>query len=228
MVVNYQNGKIYKIWSLSSDLIYIGSTTQELNQRLAGHVRSYKKYLKTNKNKCTSYELLKLNDYKIELIELYKCDSKKELERREGIIQRENKKNLVNLYIAGRTSKERLLEDGDRIRERDRLRYQNNEERQNKQKKAAKEYVENNRDKVITYQHQYRKDNKLKAQEYAKQYQEENKLTLSQYHQDYYKKTNIYYKCICGSNVSSHNKIRHEKSKCHLSYVSEKEVLVFN
>lgn len=228
MVVNYQNGKIYKIWSLSSNLIYIGSTTQELNKRLAGHIRSYKNYLKTNKNKCAAFELLKLNDYKIELIELYKCNSKKELERREGIIQRENKENLVNLYIAGRTKKELLNEEGKRIRERDTIRYKTNEKRQIECQKRAKEYVENNRDKVKAYQHQYKVDNKSKAQEYAKQYQEKNKLTLSQYYKEHYNKTNIIYMCICGSNVSSHNKNRHEKSKHHLSYVSEKEVGVFD
>jgi hypothetical protein len=34
---NYQNAKIYKLWSPEGDDIYIGSTTQSLAVRKAGH-----------------------------------------------------------------------------------------------------------------------------------------------------------------------------------------------
>jgi len=44
---DYSNAKIYKLVSkdLSHDLIYIGSTCQELRNRLAEHSRDYKKYI---------------------------------------------------------------------------------------------------------------------------------------------------------------------------------------
>jgi len=38
---DYQNGKIYKIWSPEGDDIYIGSTTEILCRRLAAHKSNY-------------------------------------------------------------------------------------------------------------------------------------------------------------------------------------------
>ena len=80
-MVNYQNGKIYKITGTNNEgieLIYIGSTTQKLCGRLAGHVRDFK----TGGNKSSSQVLI-CNDYEITLIELYPCNSKEELLMRE-------------------------------------------------------------------------------------------------------------------------------------------------
>ena len=37
-------GKIYKIISINTDKIYIGSTTKSLYERLQGHKRNYKRY----------------------------------------------------------------------------------------------------------------------------------------------------------------------------------------
>ena len=36
-MVNYQNGKIYKIINQSNDIVYIGSTTQALSHRYTKH-----------------------------------------------------------------------------------------------------------------------------------------------------------------------------------------------
>ena len=36
-MVDYSNGKIYKIWSVLGDDIYIGSTTEALSRRMAFH-----------------------------------------------------------------------------------------------------------------------------------------------------------------------------------------------
>lgn len=41
----YSNGKAYKIVDNTFSKMYIGSTTQELSQRLAEHRREYKIYL---------------------------------------------------------------------------------------------------------------------------------------------------------------------------------------
>jgi hypothetical protein len=96
--LKYYQGKIYKITSPHTDKIYIGSTTQPLRKRLNEH--------KNNKIKSiTSAELFKLGDCKIELIEEYPCESRKELTRREGIYILNNP-NCVNKHVAGRTKKE--------------------------------------------------------------------------------------------------------------------------
>ena len=65
---NYQNGKIYRLYSLEGDVQYIGSTTQLLSQRLGGHIRDYKKYKLDKKKYITSFKVLEYSDYKIELI----------------------------------------------------------------------------------------------------------------------------------------------------------------
>ena len=100
----YENAKIYKIWSPHTELIYIGSTTQALSNRLACHRSYYKKYLKTNKNYISSFEIIQYGDAKIELFENCPCNNKEELNKREGEIIR--RLNCVNKNIAGRTQQE--------------------------------------------------------------------------------------------------------------------------
>lgn len=78
-MVNYQNGKIYKIISNQIDKVYIGSTTQPLCERLAGHRNNYKRYLANKDPYMTSFELIKYDDAKIILLENYPCKNKEEL-----------------------------------------------------------------------------------------------------------------------------------------------------
>ena len=72
----YKMGKIYKI--IGNDLTYIGSTTESLNKRLQRH----RQYVKDNRY-CSSSKVLDNGNEKIELIELYPCENKKELIERE-------------------------------------------------------------------------------------------------------------------------------------------------
>ena len=79
-MVNYNNGKIYKIVDNTNGDIYIGSTTKSyLCQRLAIHVCK----TKTKTNNCVSKHIIANGDYSIVLIELYPCNSKDELGARE-------------------------------------------------------------------------------------------------------------------------------------------------
>ena len=127
---NYQNGKIYKIWSLQTDKIYIGSTTDTLSRRLAGHKQDFKRDCS-----CYSKDILKYGDAKIELIETFPCNIKEELYAREGHHIRLNKDFIINHNIAGRTDKEYFKE-----------RYQNNKE---KIKNKSKVYYENNKINIL-------------------------------------------------------------------------------
>ncbi len=99
---DYQNGKIYSIRSYQTDLIYIGSTTQPLSKRLSKHRQDFNSWENNKFNYITSFEIIKFNDHYIELIENYSCNSKNELERREGQLIRETA-NAVNKRIAGLT-----------------------------------------------------------------------------------------------------------------------------
>ena len=81
----YLEGKIYAIRSLSTSLQYIGSTCHTLNHRLKKHLSAKKYFLRhENSPKTTSFALLDYKDHYIELLELFPCNSKQELLKREG------------------------------------------------------------------------------------------------------------------------------------------------
>ncbi len=63
--MNIKYGNIYKIYCN----IYIGSTTQNLKSRLSQHKYFYKQYLNGKNIYYSSFEILKYNDYEIQLIE---------------------------------------------------------------------------------------------------------------------------------------------------------------
>jgi len=71
-------GRVYKIVSEHTDLVYVGRTTKKLQARLKAHIRDYKH--KPHKN-ISSYELIKLNDCKI--VELKKCYDLDDLKKTE-------------------------------------------------------------------------------------------------------------------------------------------------
>ncbi len=104
----FQKGKIYTIrYRLDNSLIYVGSTTQTLCKRWGDHKSAYTTY--QDKYDFLLYQKIKetsdLQNWYIELYELFPCNSKMELEKREGEIIREI--GTLNLRIAGRTKKER-------------------------------------------------------------------------------------------------------------------------
>jgi hypothetical protein len=106
MPVDYSKGKIYQIVDYTNDNVYIGSTCEPtLARRLANHVIGYKAYLNGKGNYVTSYKILENDNYDIQLIEFFPCETKDELHKREGYhINRAI--GCVNKIIAGRTRKE--------------------------------------------------------------------------------------------------------------------------
>ena len=126
----YHNGKIYKITDIAYTKCYIGSTTEELSQRMARHRQGFKRFLRGDKEShIRSYDLF--NEYgvencKIELIEYFKCDTLQELRRKEGEHIKNNE--CVNKHVAGRTVKEyhednknKILEQAKEYREQNKL-----------------------------------------------------------------------------------------------------------
>lgn len=133
----YERGKIYKIVDNTNNNIYIGSTTKTLKVRLNEHKSG---------EYCVSREIIKNDDYDILLIENYPCDSRKQLEAREGFYIRNN--DCININIPGRTDKEYYQDNKDIIKEQSKLWYQDNKE---KTLKYKKKYRENNREKNKLY-----------------------------------------------------------------------------
>ena len=112
-MVNYSNGKIYKIESMNENQeegdIYIGSTSKTfLSQRMSSHRTDYKKWKKgVVSSYMTSFILFEkygLDNCKITLLESFPCISKDELHAREAHYIRLLKN--VNRCIPLRTKKE--------------------------------------------------------------------------------------------------------------------------
>ena len=82
---NYELSKIYKIWSPSNKkLKYIGSTTMPLTIRMSGHKYKYKKYISGLGGYLTAFEIFKLGDAQISLIENFPCTENYQLLKRES------------------------------------------------------------------------------------------------------------------------------------------------
>lgn len=95
----YKNGKIYVIRSNLTDKIYVGSTKHKLNTRFCAH--------RNISNTTCSKTLIDLGDARIELIEDYPCNNRKELELRERHFQDLYSANLINMKKAGGKNTER-------------------------------------------------------------------------------------------------------------------------
>jgi len=188
---DYSKGVIYTIRCLNDPNIYVGSTIQPLSLRMGGHRTAYNKNKMLGQNK----EIVKdINDWKIELYELYPCLTKQELCRREGEIIREI--GTLNKNIAGRTKQEYSKEYHEEHKEENKdikKEYDTIYRKKNKQKKAEKdkEYQEKNIDKIKEYQKEYRSKNIDKAKEYMKEYQKEyqekNADKIKEYKREYNK-----------------------------------------
>jgi len=151
---SYENGKIYRIWSLDTDKIYIGSTCDTLSNRFCSHKSCYKSW-KNGKGQFYSsfnlFDLVGVDNCKIELEHNFVCDSKTKLNKEEGRIQRLYKDIIVNKDIAGRTLEEYR---------QDHIQYQ---------KEYQKEYRQDNKEKKKEYNDIYRQNNKEELNEKKKQ-----------------------------------------------------------
>ena len=96
--------KIYKIVDNTNDNIYIGSTCKSLKKRLSEHKCGYRRFLKGLFNNVKSFDIIKNNNYKIELLEDCDIKTKQELLARERFFIQNN--NCLNKKIPGRTDKE--------------------------------------------------------------------------------------------------------------------------
>jgi len=114
---DYSKGVIYTINCLNQpNDVYVGSTIQLLSVRMRGHKKDYKK----NKVLGINKDIVKdINDWVIQLYEVFPCNSRQELCRREGEVIREI--GTLNKRVAGRTYKEWRTEFAEEEKQRHRL-----------------------------------------------------------------------------------------------------------
>ena len=105
MNINY--GNIHKIICFDTNKIYIGSTTQNLENRLSQHKWFYNQYLHGGNQYYSSFEILKNNNYEIRLIERCPID---ELKMKEKFYIK-YLIDVINNNIPCRTTKEYYLDN---------------------------------------------------------------------------------------------------------------------
>jgi hypothetical protein len=180
----YAKGKIYKIVDIGYNECYYGSTYNLLCKMMDSHRKYYKRY--KNGKKCGYYSSFELFDKygvencKIELVELYPCGSRSELEMREGYYIKENE--CVNKVVAGRTKKEYNEVNKETINEKARQYYQINKELVSEH---MREYYQLNKEKIAERKRDYREANKEKLAEQKRQYYEANKDKINERQRQY-------------------------------------------
>ena len=191
---SYQNGKLYRIWSLDTNDIYVGSSCDTLSNRFCKHKSHYKKWKEGDKRRyCSSYILFDqvgVENCKIELIKNFPCNSKTELIREEGKVMREYKDIIVNKRLAGRTKKEH-----------------------------SKIYREEHKEEIKKYREEHKEEIKEKAKEYREIHKEELSKQKKEYYEIHKEEINKKHECECGGKFTHSNKTIHEKSKRHQNYL---------
>ena len=185
----YLQSKIYKIVCNITSEVYYGSTYEPtVARRLATHISDYKKWKNGKSHFVSSFPIFERGDYSIYLVELYPCQSKDELRAREGFYQLNNE--CVNKCIAGRSDKQYIFDNADKIREQKKQYYIDNADKILEQKK---QYYIDNRDIINERQKQYNIDNRDKIKEQKKQYNIDNRDIINERRKQYkLKKMNIY------------------------------------
>jgi len=203
----YQRGKIYKIVSNVSNLVYYGSTIEHtLAMRLSKHRSNYKRYQEGKCSYTTSYKILEEGKYDIILVENFPCNNKDELTARERYYIENN--DCVNKVIPGRIDKEYKKEYMKEYRE------QNKE----KIKQKDKEKYENNKEKILQQRKEYYEANKELKLLQKKEYYEINKEQIKQ-------KSKEKTICDCGCEVIKYKILRHQRTTKHIDLMKNKEAV---
>lgn len=169
-MVEYKNGKVYKLVCNVTGLVYVGSTTQPLSVRKAEHVRTFKRYQLGKTHYVTSFKIIESGDFDIVLVEEVECENKEQLHRKE----REwiEKLDCVNKVVPTRTKAEYYQANQGTIKAKsNHYYYAHHEENKAKHKKynveyrrahpeKHEEYYEKNRNRILEYHKEYREQNR--------------------------------------------------------------------
>lgn len=217
----YKNGKIYAIRSHQTTNIYIGSTTRPLSQRLGKHRYCYN----NNLNK-SSMHILKYPDYYIELIETFACNSKDELEKKEGEYIRQFKDICVNVIYPQRTPAEYYEDHKDEIKEyKKKYQQQHKDELNQKSKEYHQQHKDEQNQKAKEYNQLHKEEKKIYDKEYRQQHKEKLKEQKKEHYQDHKEEINKKYNCECGGKYIHSSKARHLKTTKHKNYLANTKIV---
>jgi len=184
-MVNYANGKIYKIESTLGDKIYIGSTTKaQLSQRMSKHRSNYKCWKVGKAKLVTSFQLFDeygLENCSIVLLEDCPCETIDQLKSREAFYIKSL--TCVNKCIPLRTEKERYEENKEAILAKKKAYCEENKEVISAKNK---DYYVVNKEAISARMKTYSEANKEAISAKNKAYREANKEAVSAKQKEWY------------------------------------------
>lgn len=162
-MVNYANGKIYKIQPKQGGDIYIGSTTTKyLASRLAEHRSSYKRWKDGKTHYFSVFDIFDkygVNECVIILLELVSSTCEDELLKRERHYFEET--DCVNKMIPFRSidEKKEMIHESNRSVERKEQSRQNYIKHSNNKRAGSKAYYNSHQAECVAKAKQYRLEN---------------------------------------------------------------------
>jgi ribosome-interacting GTPase 1 len=198
---DFSKGKIYKIEPIvEHDIgdIYIGSTIKHyLSDRMGNHRQEYKTFKENGKHTATSrvlFEKYGIDNCKIILLETVNVKTLYELKAREAFYIQTLP--CVNKNVPNRTPQEWY--EINKERQQELKREYNEKHKEHRHQKQKESYYKNHEERLATIR-LYNNTNKDKIKE--------NRLKPCE--------------CACGSTYSLCNKTRHEKTKKHLTFITQ-------
>lgn len=215
-MTNYSNGKVYMICNDTSDMIYIGSTCDELRKRFYTHKKIYKSFCKGTYKKIPSNSKYIFDDNiessKIILLEKTPCESKQELlfKEREWLEKYiGDGKNVVNKYkpiLSSDEKKEYKINYSKEYRKNNKNIIKKYREKNAKHiSELQKDYRDKNSENIKLYKQQYYQDNKDEIKEKSSNYYEHNKEKVLKRTKEYSAKNK--------EKIANYNKEWREKNK---------------
>jgi hypothetical protein len=193
--IDYSNCSIYKIEHIEDEsLIYVGHTTN-FKQRKAQHKQRCN-HEKSKEFNLKLYTMIRQNGgfemFKMIEIEKYKCNDRREADKRENEVMKELKAtmNKIRSFITEEEHKDKIKQyqkdNKDKLNEYNKDYYKDNKDK-------IKQYCEDNKDKIVKKKKEYYEENKDKIKQYRednndkiKQYREDKKEKINEYNKEYY------------------------------------------
>jgi group I intron endonuclease len=203
---DYSNGRIYIIRNTVNDKVYIGSTTQPLSKRMAGHREASTIHSKIHLPLYKAFDDVGKHNFYIELLENCPCGNLEQLRKREGEFIREYNScnDGYNQRVAGRNAVELRNDKIEAIKAREKQYRDANKDVINQRSKV---HYNANKETVLKRCKLYKEANKDKIKEENKQYYENHKDLIKQ-------KRQVKINCPhCGLEMCKDSIYKHIKSK---------------
>ena len=216
-MVDYLNGKIYKITNCEDNEVYVGSTCQSLSKRFSKHKKACYNNTKNHTYFYQYVNKLGFDRFCITLIEDYPCNNRTELRAREGVFIREQ--GTLNTQIEGRTYKQWKEDNKERIVEKAK---EYREKTKEQRKEYYKAYRIENKDKIAESSKNWRENNKEWASIKSKENYQANIDVRREQHKNWYndnkedviKKRTVLIQCdVCKTMLQKNSISRHQKTK---------------